>query len=210
MAPAPRRAAARIPRQRGSSSVIRRPFLPPLHASRGRSRVAGHRARPRARIGPRARANRQRHTCRRRRAVGDVPAGSKRLRVVVADAATGREQGRAEVTRPAIDAHGFVTVVVPWLATRVGEQRLRVVASIRRRRRGAAIGARRRHRGCAPGDGSRRRARGETDVGGAIRTTCAGRRRWRRVADRGARRPRRHDPYGVSRSRQPPLALTRM
>ena len=62
--------------------------------------------------------------------VGDVPAESTRLRVVVADAATGREQGRAEVMRPAVDTHGFVTVVVPWLATRVGEQRLRVVASI--------------------------------------------------------------------------------
>ena len=75
--------------------------------------------------------------------VGDVPANARVVRVVVTDALTGREQGRAEVTRTVTvprDNSGrpereskadtrVVSVAVPWLATRVGEQRLRLVAS---------------------------------------------------------------------------------
>ncbi|AMY10264.1 hypothetical protein LuPra_03494 [Luteitalea pratensis] len=61
--------------------------------------------------------------------IGDVPAATRVLRVVVTDAVTGREQGHAELTRAASDTRVGVSVVVPWLATRVGEQRLRVVAS---------------------------------------------------------------------------------
>jgi hypothetical protein len=60
--------------------------------------------------------------------VGDVPDGAGTVRVVITDAASGREQGRADVTRAATGSR-LVGVTVPWLATRVGEQRLRVVAS---------------------------------------------------------------------------------
>ena len=61
--------------------------------------------------------------------VGDVPAAARLLRVVVTDAATGYEQGRAEWTRATSDSRNRVVLTVPWLATRVGLQRLRIVAS---------------------------------------------------------------------------------
>lgn len=61
--------------------------------------------------------------------VGDVPPAARRLRIVVTDAATGHEQGHAEWTRAASDSRVRVGVTVPWLATRAGVQRLRIVAS---------------------------------------------------------------------------------
>jgi hypothetical protein len=60
--------------------------------------------------------------------VGDVPESATVVRVVITDAATGVEQGRAELTSAAAGPR-VVTVPVAWLATRVGAQRLRVIAS---------------------------------------------------------------------------------
>jgi hypothetical protein len=62
--------------------------------------------------------------------VDGVPAGEGRLRVAIRDAASGLEQGHAEVRRAAADPAGVVRVSVPWLATHEGATRLRVQASL--------------------------------------------------------------------------------
>jgi hypothetical protein len=61
--------------------------------------------------------------------VADVPAGTANVRVVVSDALTGGEQARADVTR-AVDTRGGVEIAVPWLATGVGQRRLRIHAML--------------------------------------------------------------------------------
>jgi len=59
--------------------------------------------------------------------VGDLPATASAVRVVITDAVSGQEQGRGELTVAANTR--VVALTAPWLATRVGEQRLRIVAS---------------------------------------------------------------------------------
>lgn len=60
--------------------------------------------------------------------VGGVPRGPGAVLVVLRDAGSGLEQGRAEVEADAANDGAFV-VAVPWLATREGVTRLQVEAS---------------------------------------------------------------------------------